>query len=463
MPGRHSPLKLEERRDRARRRGFLRPRPDDPTKQFLQVPIELAPRAKAITDSLVIQSAHNSISGKAVPIARASARAARAYLDPEEYRAALHTHDRANVAKHVWGEPAFEDDSDGAGAASCPSSPAAAVQDCIQVLHTATPLPPSSGALPPCCDIATQTDPCGPASSLDPGALEFFPTCTEDSGMPPLAWDPWARLFEVQNSSLALLCARLDECLPSQRRVKNLEKRLDACDASVDTLRRSMTEAITERVASLGARIHADNGAQLELVIKKALDTIHASAADSLCGTLRVSLSELSDRFQGLVSNILERLAALETHGARSSALLEQDFDREVSEAAAKAVPCGGACPGQCDLAPPGVPHQPDDCFFDCSDEAAFRPGDEVVLCNLAKAPHLNDQFATVLAGPEDGRFRVQLAASDQCVRVRPHCLCRAPATPSSGASFSSSAAPWRGSATCSTNWITFDAAAPGS
>lgn len=102
MPHRHSPQVLAGRRDRARRRGFLRRRDDGVA--HVAVPARLAPRVKAVAASLEVHAAHVELLGRPVHFANAAAAAARPWLSQTELCEARRRHRAANAAKHRWEE-----------------------------------------------------------------------------------------------------------------------------------------------------------------------------------------------------------------------------------------------------------------------------------------------------------------------------------------------------------------------
>ena len=99
MPGKHSACKLAERRARALQRGFLQPRPKDI--QYVQVPCDIALKAKAEVKALALHSVLNKAAGKPHHFAAHAALAARGTIGEEAFCLARATIKRGNVARQV--------------------------------------------------------------------------------------------------------------------------------------------------------------------------------------------------------------------------------------------------------------------------------------------------------------------------------------------------------------------------
>ena len=247
MPGKHSPAKLLARRLRARDRGFLRPLPDD--RQHIEVSRDLAPRAKAVTTSLELHRMHNQLSGSAVPVARSATRRAKPLLSDDEYRRAMAAHDKANLAKHKW-EP-----DDSGSVVSSPPACGAAPSDAV-VLPTptcgASSLPPSS---PPLCGDR-------PPDTVDTGAQTGGALLCADA--PEFVPDAYSRpsyaegLFDVQNATIALLTGSLDKLLPSQRKLRELERKVESLRSSLsDAIDRKLSLAIDAKLQMIDDKLQA--------------------------------------------------------------------------------------------------------------------------------------------------------------------------------------------------------------
>ena len=238
MPGKHSPEKLRERRDRARIRHYLVPRL--PNGHYVQVPQSIAPRVKAVAASLSLQECHNSLSGESHAFARSATRAVRDRLDPGHYKDAMHKHYLANSAKHVWAVPT----SPVCGASSSPLS---------------SPLP--SGVC-----VATQTDSYFRESDdrsefqFNNLATEFVPAPQPFAATLPLGFDPQP-LFDAQNSTIALLAGRLDalaQGAPSHKRLRELERQVKHLAGTVETLRTSLSSSIESKFAQKMPELRGD-------------------------------------------------------------------------------------------------------------------------------------------------------------------------------------------------------------
>lgn len=411
MPGKHSPEKLELRRERARRRGYLQPRPLDQTKKFLQVPIDVAPRVKAISDSLAIQSEHNGITGKAIPIARASTRAARAFIDAGKYRSAMHIHDRANLAKHVWTEPAQPtsdvDGLPGVGAEKC-LSPDAAVSDGIRAALSGFLTPPPCGAPPvrrvPTAEACTQTE-----HAMRAEAPAFYPaSCDGLSLGRETSINNFDLLCQAQNSTIALLSGGIDKLLPSSRKIRDLERRLEQ-------LRTSLTSTVQSRMKPEIDALRAETMSLVDMKCQCVMKVLHEMVTDStesilraVPGLVEAVVSASSENTLRAVPGIVE--AVLRGREVDACELLHPVPSQPVQAADAQGPP-------------------PDVGSTDCS-EPALPPvlvGDAVVLCNLEKAPSLHGSQGTVITDASNGRFGVRLYATGKGVSVLPHCLRLAP------------------------------------
>lgn len=298
MPGLHSPEKLAARRVRARVRGYLRQRPKDPDSSFVQVAPELAPRVKAVASSLVLHAAHNEMLDAPLPVAWMATRAVRSRLDPADYRRAMRTHDAANLAKHRWADAA---DRDGSPPPCCGAAGALEVP----ARDPASP-PLCCGPLPRSCDyhsrseVGAQTDP-----TLRAEAPEFL-----SESVVEFARDPWVEFYDVQNSPLALLCARLDECLPSQRRLREIERGLAAVKANVSEFAKTLSPTVDAKVREHLDKPAADAGlrdvmqsvdARFGVLKVTTLDMMRTMMEDFWAKTV----DALNKQFEGLSNEVL--------------------------------------------------------------------------------------------------------------------------------------------------------------
>jgi len=238
MPGKHSAEKLAIRRARAIDRGFLVPRP--PEARHILVPEAIAGRVKAVVASMDLQASHIDLSGKPATFARQATREARTCLHPTEYKQAMLKHDKANVAKHCWSDVS---DSE----LPAPSSPM-----CGALLDDS--IPPCSSSSPPMCgayhSVGCQTD-CGVHHEVGCQTDEYCDDAIDINGssgvwsFPP--WYAYQHLFEAQNQSIGLLCSRIHECLPANRRVTGLERKLGQLEKDIESLRTSLSSTVNDR------------------------------------------------------------------------------------------------------------------------------------------------------------------------------------------------------------------------
>jgi len=396
MPHLHSEAARARRHERAVRLGFVVPRAGGGSTRRIEVGAEVATRARTVAKSLELHRSHCRLLGQDLHSAAVAAVAARPVIGDGAFREARAAHKKANTAKHSWADLAAVPDS-WEGLVPSPSSRGACSVACQTEMGGLSDLDidmsgvGGSACLSSSTVAATQTDFEPLPSGLRACAPEFVPAEPAPLEAAPLLRNPWSELYDAQNSALALLCARLDECMPSQRRLRTVENTLDG-------LRKSMTSAIAERVDS-----------QLAL---------HRDAAPKECGFLTL------DHFRDLVADVkfvtqdrltdalkifAEKQAA--TLGSLSTALTEQ-IDAALGTSAAGPGPSAS-------------------CFQEGHaghfDDSAFSIGSEIVICNLAKSPQLNGLRATIISGLEAGRYGVQIADSNQSVRIRPECICLAP------------------------------------
>ena len=98
LPGKHSPVKLAERRDRARRRGFLLPRLAG--QEYISVCSNIARSARASAKSLRLLARHNEIAGWNFHFAAHAAIAAHDEISDSEFKLAMKTHKARNHEVH---------------------------------------------------------------------------------------------------------------------------------------------------------------------------------------------------------------------------------------------------------------------------------------------------------------------------------------------------------------------------
>jgi len=245
-------------------------------------------------------------------------------------------------------------------------------------------------------------------------------------------------LFQAQNSTIALLAGGIDKLLPSSRKMRDLEHR-------VEQLRTSLSPTVQSKVDpqldALGASTEAMANAKIESLMEKTDLEGVLRKVDARFEALKVATTDL-------VSSLMRDLAL------QTSEILSKKFEvlaKDVLAArpagpASEAAPSGGA----------GSPAPVHD----------LEPGDIVYLQGLAARPELNGRAAAVIT-PHDGeRIAVEVYDTGERIRVRPHSVLRPPprapdpesSPPSSGASTPSSAARPCGPST--TTWITSDSRA---
>ena len=98
MPHKYSPQKLEDRRVRAVRLGYLQPKKAD--QAFLLVPAEIKHRALSMVKSLVLHDGHDRVAGVHHHYARHAALHAAPVVGEDAARRAIQVHRLANRAKH---------------------------------------------------------------------------------------------------------------------------------------------------------------------------------------------------------------------------------------------------------------------------------------------------------------------------------------------------------------------------
>jgi len=396
MPHLHSEAARARRHERAVRLGFVVPRAGGGSTRRIEVGAEVATRARTVAKSLELHRSHCRLLGQDLHSAAVAAVAARPVIGDGAFREARAAHKKANAAKHSWADLAAVPDS-WEGLVPSPSSRGACSVACQIEIGDLSDfdigLTGAGGSTCPSrsADAATQTDLEPLPSGLRACAPEFVPAEPVPLEVAPLVRNPWSELYDAQNSALALLCARLDECMPSQRRMRNVEN-------SLDGLRKSMTSAIAERVDSQVARLRdaapTENGFLTMDHFRDLILDLKFATQDRLTGALKV-LAE-------------KQAAAVES---LSTARTEQ------IEAALGTLAVG---PG------PSAPCSQEG-HAGRSDDGTFSVGNEILICNLAKSPQLNGLRATIISGLEAGRYGVQVADSNQSVRIRPECICLPP------------------------------------
>mmetsp|Transcript_36235 Transcript_36235/g.109559 ORF Transcript_36235/g.109559 Transcript_36235/m.109559 type:complete len:424 (-) Transcript_36235:26-1297(-) len=259
MPGLHSPAKLEARRLRALRRGFLTPHSEQGRK-FVEVDAGLAPRVKVMAKSLEVHATRDAESH----FARSASQ--RAFDDGKIDSVTLQEdralHREANRAKHHQLASAR---CVGVGARLPPRGPRSSVDTEFDVVFDKDPwasyrspsergvyVMPTAASAVRCA--AMGGDPAGPVvheagvqtDVVTPSLrVEAPPFCPEG-----LAADPfggWKALVECQNCSIAILAGRLEKFLaegPGFKRLRQLEGRHEALRESVHTLAGSLSSTV---------------------------------------------------------------------------------------------------------------------------------------------------------------------------------------------------------------------------
>jgi hypothetical protein len=144
MPHKHSPDARRRRHLRAVELGFFQP--VSCHAKLIAVPRALAPRVKAMADSLQIHERHNFAAGHASHFARNAALAANTAMEisATEVSQALTTHRAANRAKHAW---------------VLPNHTSAAIELPYQntmPMKSPSPLPPAVVERPPCLHVSVE-------------------------------------------------------------------------------------------------------------------------------------------------------------------------------------------------------------------------------------------------------------------------------------------------------------------
>jgi len=243
MPGKHSPEKRRQRRDRALARGFIR-LPASESFRHVRVSASVAGRTKAVARSLEHHRAHNVLTGGAHATARAATRAAKPLLTNQEYKLSMQDHDQGNVARHSW--PALP----GCGGHAAP----------------VTARPPSSSRW---ADVLHDDGDCGVANTatnpgqrllaapmkgqlsghrVDPRPMRKMPTLKTELNVAMVSVTPepecasalraeapswprlgvsemvcgWQALVEAQNATIAVLAARLEQTVVAKPHVRDL-------------------------------------------------------------------------------------------------------------------------------------------------------------------------------------------------------------------------------------------------
>ena len=254
MPGKHSPAKLAERRARAIRLGYALPRSDG--KKYVEVPQGVARNVQVMAQSLELHRQHQEIAGRPFHYARLATAAAATAIGPVAARAAQDAHKQANQMKHRvnWADALLEDTVSAAcppvvlptptcGASSLPPSPPPSRSVNAETQTEIVVLDNVRGASCFSVEVACQTsaDEC----ALRPDAPVFYPP---SAPMDDFAFSYWNQLFAAQNNTIAVLTARLDECMPSQKRMRQVERTLQTTESKLEQLRKSMTDAIDQKV-----------------------------------------------------------------------------------------------------------------------------------------------------------------------------------------------------------------------
>eukprot|EP00425_Heterocapsa_triquetra_P040528 CAMPEP_0195080488 /NCGR_PEP_ID=MMETSP0448-20130528/22178_1 /TAXON_ID=66468 /ORGANISM="Heterocapsa triquestra, Strain CCMP 448" /LENGTH=179 /DNA_ID=CAMNT_0040113441 /DNA_START=9 /DNA_END=544 /DNA_ORIENTATION=+ len=98
----HSPEAQERRLQRARDKGFLRPRPRDAC--FVAVPTKIARKVKTVATSLELHASHCMLAGRDIHFAGAAAVAVREQIGENDFRKARAAHSARNRAVHRWAD-----------------------------------------------------------------------------------------------------------------------------------------------------------------------------------------------------------------------------------------------------------------------------------------------------------------------------------------------------------------------
>ena len=424
MPGKHSPEKLRARRKRALERGYCIPRNPDLT--FIEVPTKLACRAKSATKALVVHDKMNSVTGKPFHFAAEAVVAARPLVGEAEFVRARSIIKDSNGARHdrtlpadaavqqSWCEITEHEDLS-------LSSPLRGAQAAAEVCSMIPSSPPCGDSLPrsaPLHDVSTQTY----ESVLRPGAPDFQPSgCdVQPHALPdPVGcwYDPYAELFEVQNRSLALLCGRLDECMPSQKRLRASEKRLSCIESSVETLRHSMSATIDAKLKVqpyvLKAEVCNMISATRTDVLKDASDEQHKCWEKSSL-TLTASILESQKSIFHVMLDEVKKYVV-------------QTVERKISELSPLLPPEGGE-----PLGPAAAPAPPLDGTGDTSRAVVSgRPLDsgDVVRLTGVDNPSYKDKIATIIRPPgKNERVSLRILPNGPEIRVLPEKI-QSPAT----------------------------------
>ena len=299
MPGKHSPLRLAERRERALRRGFISPCSSTDFRH-IRVPAAVASRTRSVAISLGHHHRHVELASVPTPFARAATRAVQARIAPREFKRAMKAHDVANLAKHSWSVKAKAGATDG-------SSPASGASAAVF------------------SDVATQHDASLHLDHVDPVAGAGR-TSKDRRGAGLLLTklpykDPWAAVTmdceEVSGSPVRRTLCLMDllpvPCLVLPAAPRSLwqpRNGVDVPDCWEDWIEDSRVRSVecqtcvsSELQASVSGDLHA-----LQLRVAQALDSLEKRVADhdKLLDEL-VSGKDLKPRIQKLESDQAQR------------------------------------------------------------------------------------------------------------------------------------------------------------
>jgi len=331
---------------------------------LIEVPKELAERSRDVARGLVVHDRMNKAAGQPFHFAAHAAVAARPMIGEQAFKRAKSDLKKANEAKHVWA------DSGDDAVVSHPSPSA----------HTSPQAPRPSSRV----DMQTQTDDM-PTFGYQP-ALDGKPSTQLDHStfcglgdgsqvfLNPLP------LFEAQNNTIALLAGRLDamvQSAPAQKRLRELERRIQSLSGDVDTLRKSMATSIDDKLAKALPRLVPPDAASMPDITS--------------------ALQEMHDKLQRVI--------------AEGLALRPASADTVVPKPPVAAPPVAAAVPQVAEQVPVPVA-TPIACQPD--------PGDIVRLTGLSST-QFNNKIAKVLSHAKgDARARVQVLPLGPSIRVLP-------------------------------------------
>lgn len=305
MVHKHSPAARERRRERARHLGYLQP--SKPSVTHMEVDRDLAPAVKGMAASLRLHRDHDRLTQSTHHSGHLASLAAfrSGDISKEELASASAAHRRAGRLKHrisanqteprhQWAD-LTDDPADGA-------APSAAVDVAAPVEPVPLSPPPARGV-----SIGTQTGSFSfEAYSVAPAPAPLAgpePWCSLPDVQPLLpvsCHDYWNELFGVQNSTIALLTGRLDECMPSQKRMRALERQVHDLSRNLDTLRTSMSSSIDEKLSARLAEFPSALKSDVEVMISKVTDNFASSVS-----TLKQELNDHNDK---LILGVLEKM-----------------------------------------------------------------------------------------------------------------------------------------------------------